>query len=149
MNVHVSREEATQDREGRFVKTRWVQSVKGDEARCRLVAQEFAKAHLLFLRQGFLSAERRVDTRTSCAFLCADINRWVYIEQPTEDLASASGTTVGKLEKALYGARDAPQGWLDKLSKTLTAIGFKMSVRYPGLFFHERLVNLEWARAEL
>ena len=37
------RDEAMQDREGKFVKTRWVQPVKGDNVRCRLVAQEFAK----------------------------------------------------------------------------------------------------------
>ena len=32
-----------QDCTGKFVKTRWVQTAKGDEVRCRFVAQEFAK----------------------------------------------------------------------------------------------------------
>ena len=36
------REEAMQDEGGKFVKTRWVQTEKGEEVRCRLVAQEFA-----------------------------------------------------------------------------------------------------------
>ena len=38
--AHVPLEDAMQDPEGKFVKTRWVQSVKCDEVRCRLVAQE-------------------------------------------------------------------------------------------------------------
>ena len=182
--VHVPRDEAMQDREGKFVKTRWVQSVKGNEVRCRLVAQEFAKGDPredLFAGTPPLFAARMLVSRTasspgrrwtlmvldvSCAFLYADIKRRVYIELPTEDPASASGTMVGKLEKALYGTRDAPQAWLDELSRTLTAIGFKMSIRYPGVYFHEQLevamvthvddllcsgtaVNLEWVRAEL
>ena len=41
--VHVPREDAMQDCTGKFVKTRWVQTAKGDEVRCRFVAQEFAK----------------------------------------------------------------------------------------------------------
>ena len=182
--VHVPRDEAMQDREGKFVKTRWVQSVKGNEVRCRLVAQEFAKGDPredLFAGTPPLFAARMLVSRTasspgrrwtlmvldvSCAFLYADIKRRVYIELPTEDPASASGTMVGKLEKAMYGTRHAPQAWLDELSRTLTAIGFKMSIRYPGVYFHEQLevamvthvddllcsgtaVNLEWVRAEL
>ena len=54
-----------------------------------------------------------------CACLYADIKKRVYIELPTEDLASASGTTVGKLEKGLCGTRNIPRVWLDELSRTL------------------------------
>ena len=173
-----------QDREGKFVKTRWDQTVKGDDVRCRLVAKEFAKGDPredLFAGTPPLFAAKMVVSRTasspgrrwtlmvldmSCAFLYADITRRVYIELPTEDPESVSGTKVGKLEKALYGTRDAPQAWLDELSRTLTEIGFKMSIRYPGVYFHGRLEvamvthvddllrsgsaeNLEWVRSEL
>ena len=61
------------------------------------------------------------------------------IELPAEDPESISGIVVGKPEKALFGTRDAPQAWLDELSKTLVGIGFTMSARFPGLYFHERL----------
>ena len=169
---------------GKFVKTRWVQTAKGDEVRCRFVAQEFAKGDPredLFAGTPPLFAARLLVSRTasspaprctlmvldvSCAFLYADINRRVYIELPAEDPGSISGEVVGKLEKALYGTRDAPQAWLDELSKTLVGIGFTMSARLPGLYFHERLEvalvthvddllcsgseeNLNWVRAEL
>ena len=39
--VRAPREEVMQDPDGKFVKTRWVQSVKGVEVRCRSVAEEF------------------------------------------------------------------------------------------------------------
>ena len=41
--MHVPREEAMQDLEGKIVNTMWVQSVKGVEVRRRLGAQEVAK----------------------------------------------------------------------------------------------------------
>ena len=90
----------------------------------------------------------------------------MYIELPAEDPGNISGKVVGTLEKALFGTRDAPQAWLDELSKTFIGIGFTMSARFPGLYFHERLEvalvthvddllcsgseeNLNWVRAEL
>ena len=108
--VHVSRDEAMQDREGKFVKTRWVQTVKGDDVWCRLVAQEFAKGDPredLFAGTPPFFAARMLVSRTasspgrrwtlmvldvSCAFLYADIKRRVYIELPTEDPESVSET---------------------------------------------------------
>ena len=63
----------------------------------------------------------------------------MYIELPAEDPGSISGKVVGKLEKASYGTRDAPQAWLHELSKTLVGIGFTMSARFPGLYFQDRL----------
>ena len=90
----------------------------------------------------------------------------MYIELPAEDPGSTSGKVVGKLGKAFSGTRDAPQAWLDELSKNLVGIGLTTSARFPGLYFHERLEvalvthvddllcsgseeNLDWARAEL
>ena len=119
------------DRAGKFVKTRWVQTVKGDDVRCRLVAQEFAHGDPredLFAGTPPLFAARLLVSRTatrrpkkhtlmvldvSCAFLYAPIKRTVYIELPEEDQKSQTGEWVGKLEKALYGTRDAPQAWLE------------------------------------
>ena len=164
-----------------IVKTKWVQTAKGDEMRCKFVAQEFAKGDPredLLAGTPPLFAARMLVSRTTnspkprctlmvldCILTC-DINRRVCIELPAEDPGSIGGKIVGKLEKALCGTRDAPQPWLDELSKTLVEIGFTMSARFPGLHFHERLEvalvtdvddllcngseeNLNWVRAEL
>ena len=116
--MHIPREDAMQDGTGKFVKTRWVQTAKGDEVRCRFVAQEFAKgdpredlfagtpppfAARLLVSRTASSPESRCTLMVldvSCAFLHADINRRVYIELPAQDPGSISGKVVGKLEKA-------------------------------------------------
>ena len=41
------------------------------------------------------------------AFLHGDARRSLYVELPPEDTLSASGRYVGKLERAMYGTRDA------------------------------------------
>lgn len=72
----------------------------------------------------------------SCAFVYTKIKRTVYIELPVEDPRSTDGSQVGKLMRALYGARDAPQAWFEELSGTLGGIGFTQSKRFPGIFWH-------------
>ena len=49
----------------------------------------------------------------------------------------ASGRCVGKLERAIYGTRDAPMIWQDHLRKTLLDVKFKESFTHPGVFLHE------------
>ena len=49
------------------------------------------------------------------AFLFGDARRPLYVELPPEDPLSASGRYVGKLERAMYGTRDAPMTWQDHL----------------------------------
>ena len=155
--VHHPRDQAMLDEGGKFVRTRWVQTVKGDEVRCRLVAQEFAHGDPredLFAGTPPLFAARLLVSQAasrpqkdwtlmcldvSCAFLYAPIKRKIYIELPSEDPRSASGEWVGKLEKALYGTRDAPQAWLEELGTTLDNLGFKASAYFPGLYHHEGL----------
>ena len=90
----------------------------------------------------------------------------MYIELPEEDSKSSSGEWVGRLEKALYGTRDAPQAWLEELGATLTELGFEASAHFPGVYFYRGLgvsmvthvddllcggpaENLEWVHAEL
>ena len=100
---------------------RWVQSVKGDDVRCRLVAQEVVKdprEHLLADTRPLFAA-RLLSSRTAtsagrkwtlgclvCIFLCG--RQEVCIDIPTEDPARISGDMVGKLHRASYGTRDAP-----------------------------------------
>ena len=71
------------------------------------------------------------------ALLYGDAMRSRYVELPSEDPLSASGRYVGKLERAMYGTRDAPMIWQDHLRKTLLDMKFKESVTHPGVFQHE------------
>ena len=57
----------------------------------------------------------------SRAYFYAKARRDVYIKLPAED--SEEGM-CGKLDKAMYGTRDAAQNWEEEYSETLIAIGF-------------------------
>ena len=50
------------------------------------------------------------------------------VELPLEDPLAASGRYVGKLERAMYGTRDAPIIWQDHIRKTQLEMKFKKSV---------------------
>ena len=67
------------------------------------------------------------------------IHRNVYIELPDEDPETQKGTLVGKLDKAMYGTRDAPAMWQEELERTLTASGFVASVATPCVYLHPEL----------
>ena len=54
----------------------------------------------------------------SCAFLYAKVHREIHIELPAEDPLAVEGKYVGRLKKALYGTRDAPQLWQKELGST-------------------------------
>ena len=45
------------------------------------------------------------------AFLYADIERELYIELPEDNERRAGSQNVGRLNKAMYGTRDAPAAW--------------------------------------
>ena len=128
---YVPREQAEQDMEGTFVRTKWVRIDKGTPAspkvRCRLVAQELAfgeRMDELFSGTPSLSAVKMALAHASikgkrkkllvmdvkCAFLYAPAKRKIYIELPSRDPRSSSGV-VGVLNRALHGTRDAPQLW--------------------------------------
>ena len=53
------------------------------------------------------------------AFLYGDARRSLYVELPHENPLSATGRHVGKLERAMYGTRDAPMTWQDHVRETL------------------------------
>ena len=50
---------------------------------------------------------------------------------------SASGRFVGKLERAMYGTRNAPMIWQEHLRETLVGMKCKESVSHPGVFQQE------------
>ena len=118
---YVPREQAEQDMEGSFVRTKWVRIDKGTPAspkvRRRLVAQESAFGERMdgfFKGTPSLSAVKMALAHASikekrkkllvmdvkCAFLYALAKRKIYIEFPSRDRRSSSGV-VGVLIRAL------------------------------------------------
>jgi hypothetical protein len=45
---------------------------------------------------------------------------------------------VCKLDKALYGLKEAPRAWYSRLSAKLKALGFSTSKAYTSLFIYQR-----------
>jgi len=104
---YVARDEAMRDKEGKFVKTRWVRINKGSKlvprVRCRLVAPELAhgkKDDELYAGTPSLSTMKLVLSwyctnwqeddvikiiDVKCAFLYGDARRKIYIELPRQD----------------------------------------------------------------
>ena len=70
-----------------------------------------------------------------CAFLYGTMSRTVYIELPRQDKRYGSNE-VGKLVKAMYGTRDAPQIWQNEVRGALEALGLAVSVLQPSLYYH-------------
>ena len=66
------------------------------------------------------------------AFLYGKTKRNVYIWLPSEDPNSKLGL-MGKLDKAMYGTRDAPQVWQEEVRGTMKSLGFGECVTQPGM----------------
>ena len=73
------------------------------------------------------------------AFLYGNMSRNVYIELPAEDPMSEGRHLVGKLDKAIYGTRDAPAEWQGELERTMIKLGFRPVVPTPCLYSHSSL----------
>ena len=142
--------------------TRWVDVNKGDddkpEYRSRLVAKEIKtnKREDLFAATPPLEALKIllslavtegigyqpggklqgckldfIDVRR--AYFHANARRKVYVELPPED--SQPGM-CGKLNKAMYGTRDAAQNWEHAYVEFLENIGFRSGIATPCVFYH-------------
>ena len=157
----VTRESMKNDEEGKMISIKWVITNTGTEenpiAKACLEAREFNTGDNtgeLFAGTPGLMVMRTVISRAittrqdgekrsimvadvKTAFLYGEARRSLYVELPPEDPLAASGRYVGKLERAMYGTRDAPMIWQDHLRKTLIGKKFKESVTHPGVFQHE------------
>ena len=74
----------------------------------------------------------------SNAFVQAPMERDVYISLP-QLFTSYNGTPASelcmKLNKSLYGLREAPKLWNDHLAKALHKAGFSQSAHDPGVYY--------------
>ena len=61
-----------------------------------------------------------------CTFLNGYLKEEVYVEQQSPDFENKDFPShVFKLDRALYGWKQAPRAWYERLSKFLLAKGFK------------------------
>ena len=155
---HVPRHEAERDPMGKFGKVKWVRTNKGTttspKVRCRLVAQELgfgSKEDELFAGTPSMTAVKMILAKMAnnrskdmelmvvdvkCAFLYGKMRRNVYIELPTQDEQSMNYEIVGKLDRAMYGTRDAPLIWQGEVRRVMHKLGFVASMLQPGVYHH-------------
>ena len=149
---------------GKLVGVRWVEVNKGTDSspkvRSRLVCQEFNAngdhPDELFAPTPPLAATRWLISEAASqghrdgvlrlmvldfkrAFLYANITRDVFIELPDEDPMKRGGVNIGKLNKAMYGTRDAPSAWQQLVRHSLEELGFTASKLVNCLYFHAKL----------
>jgi len=153
---YVLKSEAVQSKSGKLVGVRWVDVLKGNLVRSRLVAQEFAGKDVrddLFAATPPLSATKFVVSEVASksngglndwrlmvldvkrAFLYGDINEEIYIHLPPEDPMYGLGF-VGRLIKAMYGTRAAPQVWQEVVRHNMLLLEFEMNPIFPCVYYH-------------
>ena len=68
------------------------------------------------------------------AFLNGELDEEVYVQQPPGFIATGHEEKVLKLNKALYGLRQAPRTWNVKLDRSLHDLGFDRCVSEYGMY---------------
>ncbi|CAK0795212.1 unnamed protein product [Prorocentrum cordatum] len=76
----------------------------------------------------------------SRAHFMAPAKRELYIDIPAEDREPGDEHMVGRLNRSMYGFRDAISNWMDDRQQLLEADGFEIGVANPALFLHRGLV---------
>ena len=158
----VDLQEALNDPEGKLVGCRWVNCNKGDlaepDVRCRLVAQEvnhgdgpteafYAATPPLEAKRVLFSqwaTERKrggkhlklsfIDIRK--AYFNGRPKRSLYVRLPPE--LGLPKDTVAKLERCMYGTRDAGAIWESCYTDCLVNMGFEQGSGSPCCFWHPK-----------
>ena len=129
------------------ISTTWVMTQKGDEARARLTARGYEEedsfpkdsptmqkhSMRILLSLAALNKWTIETTDIKSAFLQGNkLEREVFVKPPKE--AEMKGK-LWKLEKCLYGLKDASRQWYKKVQDKLDDLGFKRSKYDQGLFY--------------
>lgn len=80
-----------------------------------------------------------LDVKT--AFLHGVLKEHVYVTQPEGFIVKGSERKVYKLNKALYGLRQAPRAWNNKLNQILEELQFRKCPKEPSAY--RKMVNGE------
>ncbi|KAI0505062.1 hypothetical protein KFK09_016019 [Dendrobium nobile] len=72
------------------------------------------------------------------AFLHGDLEEDVYMSQPQGFVDSQFPTHVCKLHKSIYGLKQSPRQWYNKLTQHLTRTGFQFSRADPSLLMYKQ-----------
>lgn len=138
------------------IKSKWVYKVKLDAAgrierfKARLVAKGFQQVEGIDFNEVFAPTSKHTSLRVllsivadrdleleqldvKTAFLNGELEEELYMEQPVGFQDGGPGM-VCKMHKALYGLRQAPRAWYDKLKLELEKLGFVSSAADPGLW---------------
>jgi hypothetical protein len=76
----------------------------------------------------------QMDVKTT--FLNGEIEEEFYIENPKGFIVHSEKSHVCRLKKALYGLKEEPCSWYEKMDGFLMSFGFKKSVADPNLYYH-------------
>ena len=72
------------------------------------------------------------------AFLNGDLKEEIYMQQPSGYIQPDKNGLVCKLKKSLYGLKQSPRCWNEKLCEHLKSLGFKESVADPCIFVRQK-----------
>jgi hypothetical protein len=134
----------------RVIPCKWVYSIKRDGTyKARLVAKGCVQREGIDYEEVFAPTSRMTSLRlmlavaahrdlaihqldVESAFLNGELTEEVYVQQPPGH--EQAGGWVCRLQKALYGLRQAPWAWHAKIRGILLAAGFEESAADPALF---------------
>lgn len=74
----------------------------------------------------------QLDVKSS--FLNGELKEEVYVSQPEGFVIKGKEKMVYKLQKALYGLRQAPRAWYSKINQHFLRLGFERSTNEPTLY---------------
>ena len=133
------------------IPTRWVRTWKGDKAKCKLVAKDLKckdfvrdKDDLYAATPTFVVVKMLIVLALSFGWglWCADVAT-AFLHAPLSGdpvfvLPPPGLTTslVWRLNKAMYGLRQAPKAWQEHLCAVLLAFGYLQSQYEPCVSFH-------------
>ena len=74
----------------------------------------------------------------SRAHFMPKVKRELYIEIPKEDLTDEDGDVVGRLNRNMYGFRDAANGWFEDWKELLGTHDYRTGIANPALFYNSQ-----------
>ena len=150
---------------GKAISLKWIFKIKCNsdgsinKHKSRLVAKGYIQRHGVDFEEVFAPVARietirviiglaashgweihHLDVKT--AFFQGELKEDVYVKQPEGFVVEGSENKVYKLNKALYGLRQAPRAWNEKLNKVLKRLKFAKCSKEPYLYRKRQGSNL-------